>query len=333
MDRAFNWQLVQWLGEIQLLTKVSYAMIVLVPLLASIWPIVHLAVNKHNERMAKGNLLLREAKEEFMKISDEIKSKATINRDDQLYENKETEETVFFKRSVLDIQKQISEFESQLASRPLRYPNLPWTLAASFFAAIFIALGHLLFQCSPEQVRKQTIEQFVAEKKSGFAKDPSEHAVYLAKEFLTTKYGLELLETEEALNMSLYKKLENLTTDRLKNSELQKQTIERLTSFKDWIIQLKSSLGSKSLEDIINLVKHQIADRTDARLIPNMTLIERAAKAEYTDFANRRRILVGFCIVFYLVGAILILGIIKEQVSSVISAAEWDSISDLFIPH
>jgi hypothetical protein len=35
---AVNWRLIRSLGELQILTRISYGMLIIVPLLATLWP-------------------------------------------------------------------------------------------------------------------------------------------------------------------------------------------------------------------------------------------------------------------------------------------------------
>ena len=47
--RLLDWRNVRGLGELQVLTRASYVMLILVPLLAGLWPGVRLVINRYNQ--------------------------------------------------------------------------------------------------------------------------------------------------------------------------------------------------------------------------------------------------------------------------------------------
>src|SRR5262245_17448319 len=44
-----SWRFVRSLGELHLLTRASYLMLIVVPILAGLWPAVRLAINHYNQ--------------------------------------------------------------------------------------------------------------------------------------------------------------------------------------------------------------------------------------------------------------------------------------------
>src|SRR2546429_152324 len=51
--RYVNWRLVRGLGELQILTRASYFVLILVPILAAIWPAVQSTVNQYNKTVTE----------------------------------------------------------------------------------------------------------------------------------------------------------------------------------------------------------------------------------------------------------------------------------------
>ena len=63
--RQFTWGFVRNFGELQLLTRASYIMLILVPLLAGLWPSVTTVVNRYNDTAETGIERLNVASEKL----------------------------------------------------------------------------------------------------------------------------------------------------------------------------------------------------------------------------------------------------------------------------
>jgi hypothetical protein len=70
----FNWRQVRSLGELQVLTRASYLLLVVVPLLAALWSGVRLAINQYNHAVYKAINLLEIASNELRQESLKIQS-------------------------------------------------------------------------------------------------------------------------------------------------------------------------------------------------------------------------------------------------------------------
>src|SRR5262249_45317998 len=66
--RYRNWRLVRSLGELQILTRASYVMLIVVPLLAGMWPAVRLVVNQHNKALTDAAALFDRAATRFSEV-------------------------------------------------------------------------------------------------------------------------------------------------------------------------------------------------------------------------------------------------------------------------
>jgi hypothetical protein len=75
--KLLTWQVVRGVGELQILTRASYVMLAVVPLLVGVWPSVRLVINKHNEILERKSHELSQMTE---KISEQAKTfDTTIN--------------------------------------------------------------------------------------------------------------------------------------------------------------------------------------------------------------------------------------------------------------
>ncbi|MBD0273900.1 MAG: hypothetical protein ICV73_18475, partial [Acetobacteraceae bacterium] len=73
-----TWEKVRGMGELQILTRASYAMLVIVPLLVGLWPSVRLIINNHNR-------LLEQSTQELAQAGDKLSAQvaalaATLER-------------------------------------------------------------------------------------------------------------------------------------------------------------------------------------------------------------------------------------------------------------
>ncbi len=151
-SRWFDWTKVRSLGRLQILTRVSYVALVLVPLLAGGWPAVRAAVNWVNDDV-------RAAAREFDAAADRIENLRTdlpsaLTKLDDVLQKTET---------------QIRRVEDELGGRSLEERDLPLGWVLAFFAALFVTLGHLLYQLAvDERVRERSREAFVAARNDEF---------------------------------------------------------------------------------------------------------------------------------------------------------------------
>src|SRR6266581_3688081 len=58
-----TWRSVRALGELQVLTRASYLALVIVPMLAALWPGIRLTVNRYNEAVADSTHALERSSE------------------------------------------------------------------------------------------------------------------------------------------------------------------------------------------------------------------------------------------------------------------------------
>lgn len=242
--------------------------------------------------------------------------------------------------------RQISDLGEHYASdygeRVIKTPLLPWSLAAAFFAALFVVLGHLVFQlAAPEPVRLFTWEDFIANRKEDYAKHPTTDALLRAREFVQTKLGRQLAESEryeaEETLRGMYGSLE---ADRERRERtLRDLSKEKLMTLLDWIESKKSPAPSDYQEEAA-YVSGKILGEAPAEIISDgkdaaistqeMTAIERGARAEYLRLAGRNPLGTIAAVVLYTMAVWLIMIVIKVQAVAVVTAAGWRSAAELF---
>ena len=147
----FDWTRVRSLGQLQVLTKVSYVALVVVPLLAGAWPAVRAAVNWINDDV-------RAAASEFHTAADRL---------DQVRSHVPASgpSADTFEHGV----QRVREIEQKLGERSLKEPNMPPSWVLAFFGALCVVGGHLVYQVAAgERVRAQSRLESVRERTQEF---------------------------------------------------------------------------------------------------------------------------------------------------------------------
>lgn len=339
--RLLNWRLVRSLAELQILSRVSYFMLIFVPLLAGLWPAVRYYVNNHNEAIVEATEILEEQTVAYKTAFDSLSS--TFQAD---YLDSQTQEyavTVINKvEAVADsFNEDIADFTEDFIPKTIEEPKLPWTWGAAFFAALFSVIAHLFYQLrAPEILKKFTNDEFVKYRKEDYAAHASEEALERAKQYLATKEGVQGTKIEHERIYRLYKKIHaDLFYDTpYSNSNI--NPVERLVNFNLSDLTAIQSLliEQPDLPDapkMLNFVNEAYARNTksagitDVEKQKQMTVIERGANAEYLYWASKNRFMALLSTVFYSAAVIVLLDIIFIQSQKVLVATGWENIFEL----
>jgi hypothetical protein len=142
-----TWQKVRAVGELQILTKVSYTMLALVPILVGVWQGVKVWVNQ--------------TKHEVSHAAREL---------DQTVDARRAAAPEPVAEELKKIRAATSRLE-KLIDRDLD-PKLPAPWAVGFFAALFVVGGHFVYQLRcPELVADQTPDKFAADLLAAFSSE------------------------------------------------------------------------------------------------------------------------------------------------------------------
>jgi hypothetical protein len=142
-----SWQFVRGVGELQIPTRASYLMLLVVPILVGLWPSVRLVINSHNH-------VLEETTERLASAVNNLRKQSNVLV--EIVQNATTPLTDLSGESVRALHKAMADLaanvtllstEIETALDHIRQqgtlsPLLPrsWTLA--FLAALCVALGH-----------------------------------------------------------------------------------------------------------------------------------------------------------------------------------------------
>ncbi|MEL6107368.1 MAG: hypothetical protein AAFU85_15115 [Planctomycetota bacterium] len=132
------------MGELRLLTKASYVSIFVVPLLASLMPLLGPAY----DQLVQG----------YSQLSESIQTGIST----QVQETRTPS-------------KPIDGFPEDRATDQPTVAPLPNTLAFAFFSALFVVLGHVFYQAySPSLIRKMRLEDLLSNARTAFLQSPEE---------------------------------------------------------------------------------------------------------------------------------------------------------------
>lgn len=173
--RRVDWQVVRGVGELQVLTRVSYLMLVLVPILAALWPGVRLAVDRYNNAASKATEQATELAEDLRGLSRGVSSvQGTDGLADRL-------------RAKADL---IESAGKQV--RPVKEPAMPTALVLAFLAALFVMIAHAMYQVwCPEMVQRQSPADYARSVCETFVSTQAKGMVEEGKKFLSQGFHEE----------------------------------------------------------------------------------------------------------------------------------------------
>lgn len=153
------WGSVRTVGELQVLTRASYLALVVVPVLAGVWPAVRVALNRYNQVVSDSRAALEAAAERLEFI-------ATLEQNEVLA--KKTTDVL----SSLDTQ--LLAIVNNYGLPPVESVGLPSVWAWAFLASLAVFLGHLVYQAfAPTLVQDFKFADYVDREVRAFVETPS----------------------------------------------------------------------------------------------------------------------------------------------------------------
>lgn len=142
-----DWGLVRNFGELQILSRASYFMLILVPLLAGLWPTVTTLVNQHNQT-------LNHATESF-----DIASRQLLLYKSELPDTKIIEP---FKETLDAVNAELVHVKKSVENQSIKTKSLPSVWALSFLASLLAVIAQVIYQLSaPSIVRNSSMREYI----------------------------------------------------------------------------------------------------------------------------------------------------------------------------
>lgn len=328
--RIMNWRLVRNLAELQLLTRASYVTLIVVPLLAGLWPTVRLVVNQHNKAVAEAATIFDKATVRFEQVQHQLtvqvaqpQQTASLPGTDPVVPPSRDRVSIEANKILDELKQSVAQYKSDYASKSIESPRMPRTFAAAFFAALAAVMAHTLYQMSaPEPVRKMTLDQFIAARKDDYFKHPTPTALEAARVtieqggpaqdhyFRARRFKERILSTPD---------VEATARSLSVSDEVELQSMRDRDYFEpsdrvqvDKILQLAKK--GRAPEQIEEFSRQQ-----------NMAVVAEAAERKYLQASSRAPWAIVATALIYALALYLILTILVNQTASVMSSAGIDS--------
>ena len=297
----FNWRVVRGLAMLRILTRASYLLLIFVPVLAGLWSGVRLVANQYNRAVEDATVLMDSAQKDFeqqvraldTRLVSFINRKTTEASDTNDTETRVLEVTEAIQQSAQSVTNAVNRFRDDYIPKTIEKPNLPWSWAAAFFAALSAVLAHTLFQLTgPEIVKRISLSDFVAERKDDFSRHQSDDSLERAERFQHTRRGLIELDRERYKSVSM---LRGLFEEEQRNERklfIDKLSLRRIVLLKELLLSeaedmVPEKYSPEKREELLADLK-EAEDRLTKGIPPetlrnqrNMALIERGARYEY----------------------------------------------------
>ena len=151
-------------------------MLIFVPILAGLWPTVKIGINRYNQAITESTNSLESATAKLEFVSSSLNEAAKFHKE--------------IKNIVDDLKINLNRIIEDYSLKTIEDDNLPKVWALGFFAALFVTIGHFLYQLlSPELIKRSTSLEFVNEALRSWVDHSSKSQMQRAKYFVE-KYNL-----------------------------------------------------------------------------------------------------------------------------------------------
>jgi len=179
------WTKVRALGELQVLTKASYVVLIIVPILGGMWPAVRTVINRYNLFVEDAAMTIGNSTERLEFVAQML---ATTTLED--------DSASAIQAITQNINTDLQDIVNNHAVQALTDTSMPAVWAFAFFASLSILVAHLIYQSqAPALVRKQSAKEHVRQELKQFMETPSQAT--LAKALSDSNYlGPAFLESD-----------------------------------------------------------------------------------------------------------------------------------------
>lgn len=181
LNNKATWTSIRSLGELQILTRASYFLLISVPILAALWPGVKLFINQYNDSL---NTTI-----EVLNVSTKQLELQGTNFEKKLATSELSKQGESFLNTIKELvgklEIKINELENEITTASIERNTLPPTWAFLFFSSLLIAVAHLIYQLyAPELIQKISLDDFITNKKETYFKNPTQNDVRAGERFV-----------------------------------------------------------------------------------------------------------------------------------------------------
>lgn len=194
--RFVTWKGIRNVGELHILTRASYLMLGIVPMLAALWPGVRVVVNRYNDVVTDSTAALERTSQSLqrdaVRLREELAGAFEKAPGAGLSSPRLDTALTAINQASLELERRTAAFVKDHPPRTLEDPRLPPTWAIAFFAALAVLVGHVIYQIAAPPILKQnSMSQFVSSRLDEYAKYRSAAALERAEFFRLTGHWPE----------------------------------------------------------------------------------------------------------------------------------------------
>jgi hypothetical protein len=299
-------------------------MIILVPILAALWPVVRNTVNQYNKSTSEAVLVLDKSLKDF-------EAKAAGLRPN-------IDGSVNVEQSLRDLKAVLDGYMEDYKEKTIRSPQMPRTWIAAFFAALLVVMAHSLYQVfAPEEVRKSSLNEYINRNLSDYLQhnkptatleqaqtellDVNPHS-YISGRIMNniTRTLSNVGWINNADKEEWFSQAEHILRKELRPNE--RDELFHLTwSTKFW--QHFSGIGRFDMREILkklfNAADANERENREAQL--HISTVRRAAQVRYLRLASFMPVIISLSAVLYGMALYLIFSIIFVQTAVVMESA------------
>ncbi|MBY0330188.1 MAG: hypothetical protein K2X49_05900 [Acetobacteraceae bacterium] len=307
------------------MTRASYGMLVVVPVLAGAWTAIREFINGYN---AASRRVTRELVEAAASAREGLSKAARAMSDAPQLGELQTRAT----KSVDRLDAAIAAAHAKMAElgeRALVSADLPLPWVVAFFAALAVFVAHTIWQVfAPDIIRSGTLDAHVARRRDAYAKHQIAGELALARS-LAQEDEHELVEGIAHSVRTAF--VQGGTADALTRLGARAPDVRMLTE--GGLAALTEKLSPEQpgkawiTGDLTSLIRAvartqpaPLANATEA-LNRDLEWIDRGARAEYRQASERRPILFALSSAFYAIALLLILLLTAQQTWTILHQA------------
>lgn len=165
--RQFTWAIVRTVGELELLTRASFVLLIVVPVLANLWPTIRHTIQYYNEAAAAYDAKLEAV---VTQIGDAEESLRDFTETAPAFLLPAAER---MRRATMTLEEEAVTLTEKVALPQVVSPALPTGWFLAFYAAILALLGKACYQVfASEVVKNFTRDAFVAQRLRMYSDSP-----------------------------------------------------------------------------------------------------------------------------------------------------------------
>lgn len=228
-----NWKLVRGIGRLTLLTRASYFTLILVPILAAIWPAIRRFLNGYNSTVEQTVLLLENTTYTLEKGDARIE---TILND---HTSANDSIAIVSQEIIASLQSRIPALIEESSRMSIENTNLPGIWVWAFLAALGGFIAHTIYKVSaPEIVKRYNLREFSENQLDLYTNNPTvshlEHAIDSRHKF---KKVSTILNAEKMLSERYERQIvvnEDIDAEERKKAECELIEAYAVLQYIDW---------------------------------------------------------------------------------------------------